>query len=136
MSGLPTMEDKLVTLLGGMAAEEVLYNDITSGSSVDVGTARSYIQSLMSVGAYGFDKLLPNSQVGRMSSMSFPISEERTKNIEELETTLLDNAYKRAKEIIGENVDFAKYLYSELKIKEKLSQRELKDLVESYNKKR
>ena len=89
----------------------------------------------MSVGAYGFDKLLPNSQVGRMSSMSFPISEERKKNIEELETTLLDNAYKRAKEIIGENVDFAKYLYSELKIKEKLSQRELKDLVESYNKK-
>ena len=119
-----------------MAAEEVLYNDITSGSSVDVGTARRYIQSLMSVGAYGFDKLLPNSQVGRMSSMSFPISEERTKSIEELETTLLDNAYKRAKEIIGENVDFAKYLYSELKIKEKLSQRELKDLVESYNKKR
>lgn len=131
-----TIEDKLVTLLGGMAAEEVLYNDITSGSSVDVGTARRYIQSLMSVGAYGFDKLLPNSQVGRMSSMSFPISEERTKSIEELETTLLDNAYKRAKEIIGENVDFAKYLYSELKIKEKLSQRELKDLVESYNKKR
>ena len=63
--------------------------------------------------------------------MSFPISEERTKRIEGLETTWLDNAYKRAKEIIGENVDFAKYLYSELKIKEKLSQRELKDLVES-----
>ena len=60
----------------------------------------------------------------------------KTQNIEELETTLLDNAYKRAKEIIGENVDFAKYLYSELRIKEKLSQRELKDLVESYNKKR
>ena len=128
-----TLKKKLITMLGGLAGEEVMCGDVTSGSSDDVGKARTYISQLTNVGAFGFDKLLPSARIGRISSETFQASEERIKKIENNETELLNEAFEKAKALIEANKDLAKALYVELKQKEKLSKREVEMILKSFN---
>ena len=84
-----TLKNKLVTILGGLAGEEVMSGDVTSGSCDDVGKARRYISQLMSVGAFGFDKLSADIMIGSISGRSFPSSEKRIEAIYNFETEFL-----------------------------------------------
>ena len=127
-----TLKNKLVTMLGGLAGEQVMCGDVTSGSSDDVGKARMYISSLVNVGAFGFDKLLPVSMIGRLSHESFPTSEARVKSIESFECELLTEAFEKAKKIISENRPLVDLIYKELKQKEKLSKREVEIILASF----
>lgn len=127
-----TLKKKLVTMLGGLAGEEVMCGDVTSGSSDDVGKARMFISQLMNVGAFGFDKLLPSSMIGRISRESFPTSEKRIMEIENLECNLLTEAFEKAKTLIKENRQLVEILYKELKQKEKLSKREVQDILKNH----
>ena len=120
-------------MLGGLAGEEVMCGDITSGSTDDMGKARRYIRMLMNVGAFGFDKLLPHSNFGRISTESFPISESKLQRIEETETQLLEDAFERAKSLITENKDLVELIYKELKQNEKLSKCEVEAILNGSN---
>lgn len=127
-----TLKKKLVTMLGGLAGEEVMCGDVTSGSGDDVGKARRFISQLMNVGAFGFDKLLPDTMIGRISRESFPTSEKRIEAIENLETELLTEAFEKAKTLVKSNESLAKALYTELKQKEKLSKREVQEILKNF----
>lgn len=127
-----SIKTKLVTILGGLAGEEVMCGDVTSGSEDDVGKARAYIARLLSVGAFGFDKLSSEAKTGRISSQAFRVSNERLKNIENIETELLDEAFEKAKALIESNKELAKALYIELKQKEKLSKREVEKIIKHF----
>lgn len=131
-----TLKRKLITMLGGLAGEEIMCGDVTSGSSDDVGKARTYISQLVNVGAFGFDVLLPYAKLGRLSRESFPVSETRVEKIENLEASLLNEAYEKAKSLIENNKDLAQALYVELKQKEKLSKREVEDVLKTFNENR
>ena len=126
-----SLKKKLTTLLGGMAGEEVMCHDVSGGASEDVGKARAYISRLMNVGAFGFDKLSSFAQINSMSGKECPISQERIKKIENLETELLEEAYRKAQDIIKENEDIVDALYTELKEKEKLSKQEIKEILDN-----
>lgn len=128
-----TLKMKLVTMLGGLAGEQVMCGDVTSGSGDDVGKARMYISSLVNVGAFGFDKLLPASMIGRFAHETFPTSESRIKEIEAFECELLTEAFEKAKTIIAENKPLVDAIYKELKQKEKLSKREVEIILTSFN---
>lgn len=128
-----TLKKKLVTMLGGLAGEQVMCSDVTSGSSDDVGKARAYIAQLVNVGAFGFDKLLPNGRIGRFASESFPTSETRLEKIEELECELLNEAFEKAKTLILENKPLVDAIYKELKQKEKLSKREVEMILNTFS---
>lgn len=128
-----TLKKKLITMLGGLAGEQVMCGDVTSGSSDDIGKAREYISQLVNVGAFGFDKLLPNAQIGRFSHESFPTSETRLEKIEELECDLLTEAFEKAKALISENKSLVDAIYKELKQKERLSKREVEMILNSFN---
>ena len=123
------LKRKLVTMLGGLACEEVMCNDVTSGSSDDVGKARKYIQMLMNVGAFGFDKLLPRASLGRLFSEEFPVSEKKLVLIEDYEFGLLNEAFEKAKAIIEENKNVVQTIYKHLKEKEKLSKKEVEEIL-------
>ena len=84
-------------------------------------------------GAFGFDKLLPNAQIGRFSRESFPTSETRLEKIEELECDLLTEAFEKAKALISENKSLVDAIYKELKQKERLSKREVEMILNSFN---
>lgn len=128
-----TLKAKLITLLGGLAGEQVMCGDVTSGSSDDVGKARGYIAQLINVGAFGFDKLLPTASIGRFTHDSFPTSETRLQKIEKLECELLTEAYEKAKLLISENKPLVNAIYIELKQKEKLSKREVEIILNTFN---
>lgn len=127
-----SLNNKLVTILGGLAGEEVMCDDVTSGSSNDLEKARLIISQLMNVGAFGFDKISSRSTMGRFSSSSYPMSGKRIETIENLETNLLDEAYCKAKKIIESNKKLVNIIYNELKQKEKLSKREVKEILNNY----
>lgn len=116
-------------MLGGLAGEEVMCNDVTSGSSDDVGKAKKYIQMLMNVGAFGFDKLLPRARLGRLSLEEFPVSEKKLVLIEDYEFRLLNEAFEKAKAIIEENKNVVQTIYKQLKEKEKLSKKEVEEIL-------
>lgn len=127
-----TLKKKLITMLGGLAGEEVMCGDVTSGSSDDVGKARRFISQLMNVGAFGFDKLLSVNMIGRLSRESFPTSEKRIEIIEKFECDLLTEAFDKAKALVSENKTLVEAIYKELKQKEKLSKREVESILKNF----
>lgn len=131
-----TIKKKLVIMLGGLAGEEVMCGDVTSGSSDDIGKARRFISQLMSVGAFGFDKLSTSNLIGRFTHESFPTSEKRIEEIERFECKMLEEAFKKSKLIVSENKLLVEAIYKELKQKEKLSKREVETIIKDYNESR
>lgn len=129
------LKRKLITMLGGLAGEEVMCNDVTSGSSQDVGKARKHIQLLMNVGAFGFDKLLPRVRYGRLSTEEFPVSDKKLEKVEDYECSLLNEAFEKAKAIIEENKELVQEIYKHLKEREKLSKKEVEEILSEYKKK-
>lgn len=125
------LKNKLVTVLGGIAGEEVMCNDVTTGSYDDIRKARELISRLANIGAYGFDKLLPSMTIGKYAGTVF-VSNKRVENIENLETELLTEAFERAKQLMKENEGLAKAIYKQLKEKEALSKTELEEIIKSY----
>ena len=124
-----TLQKKLITLLGGVAGEEVMCGDVSNGSSDDVGKARTLIQSLMCTGSFGFDKLPSSYNTSRFSYEKGPISQKRLQDIEQKESELLSEAFERAKTIISNNKELVEILFKELKQNEKLSKREIETIL-------
>lgn len=126
------LKKKLVTILGGLAGEQVMCGDVTCGSANDVNKARAYISEFINIGAFGFDKILPSGIMCGYSRESFRISETKLKKIEELECELLNEAFEKAKTLISENKLLVDTIYKELKQKERLSKREVEIIINSF----
>ena len=129
-----SLQNDLVTILGGMAGEEIMCGDISSGSTSDVGKARNYILSLVNIGAFGFDKLGNVISYGALGRDVIPVSQDRIKTINDLESKLLTEAYEKAKTIIRDNRILIDVLYTELKQRERLSRREIEIIIKGLNK--
>ncbi len=126
------LKNNLITILGGVAGEEVMCNDVSTGASDDITKATCYISQLSSVGAFGFDKLVSISPYRSMSMNSMPISEKRLEAFESIQAKLLSEAYEKAKSIIRENIDLVNVIYKELKTKERLSKREVETIINTF----
>lgn len=104
-------KDKLCILLGGRAAEEIVFGEITSGASDDLNKTMAYARKMiMELGMS--EKLgpisLPSSEegevfLGRDLSRHTTYSQELAKVIDEEIMALINNSYKRAKDIITQN---------------------------------
>ena len=129
-----TLKDKLITILGGMAGEEMMCGDIGNGSLSDVGKARNCIMSLANTGAFGFEKLGNVISYGSLGRDVIPVSENRVKAINDLESSLLAEAYDKAKNIIKDNKKLVDVLYAELKQRERLSKREIEIIIRNMEK--
>ena len=122
------LKSKVVSLLGGLASEEVMCNDVTSGASNDVATAKAYIAQLLSVGAFGFDKSVSEGSIKSVYGR-IPVTRDKVQRIEEFETKFLSESYDLAKKIIILNKNIVDALYKELKEKERLSKKEIKEIL-------
>jgi len=122
------LQEKLVTMLGGIAAEEVFVNDLSTGCCNDMNKAREAISSLIASGAFGFDALPSIRTAGTVLTSS----DDRKKKAEEIETQQLTLAYERAKSILGEHKPLVNMLLTELKAKNKLSSKDASVIVDQY----
>lgn len=98
--------DKICSLLGGRAAEDMFIGQITTGALNDLERATKIAYSL--VVYYGMsDKLNHISYFDSSGNYGFtkPYSEERAKDIDEEVSRILTEQYERAKAILKDNAE-------------------------------
>ncbi len=123
-------EDEMASLLGGYCAEEVFFNDVTTGASNDLekatGIARRMVTEygMSDMGQVIYGEKNHEVFIGRDLGHTKNYSEERATQIDKCITEYIDAAYKRAKDTITKNKDIMKKIAEELLEKESLSREE------------
>ena len=100
------LEERLCAALGGRAAEEIMFGDVTSGALDDLEKVTK--EAYMMVAYYGFDAKIGHisfydSSGTREAAWQKPYSEETGKIIDEEVRNLVEKAYQRTKTILLEN---------------------------------
>ena len=114
------MEEKLVALLGGRAAEKIALNDISTGASNDIEVATEIAKDMVTV--YGMsDKIGPISLKQNEPYENRILGENIDDVIGSEVKTLIDTAYKKAQEIILSNMDILHSVAERLLEKEIIS---------------
>lgn len=123
----------LITKLGGLAAEEVMLKDISTGSSKDIYSAKCLISTMREMGAFGFDKCTSFSEMNQHGRHNTFISEKRIEIIEDFESKMLEEALNEAKDILNSNKDLIEIFFNELKERHSLSKREATKIIKDFN---
>ena len=106
------MEETIVSMLGGRAAEQLILNDISTGASNDIERATKISREM--VMKYGMSKRLGTIMFGSGQEEVFlgrdfghqrDYSEHTADIIDEEVKKIIDTAYERALRILSENVD-------------------------------
>ena len=97
--------DKLCSLLGGRAAEEIFMGCISTGAMNDLERATNMAYAL--VVYYGMSERLPNisyyDSTGQNNGFTKPYSEERARIIDEEVSRIIAEQYERAKLILSQH---------------------------------
>jgi cell division protease FtsH len=112
MTSKAKFEDDLAGLLGGRAAEEIVFSDITTGASNDLERATKMARAMVT--QYGMSKKLGPRTFGKKEELVFlgrEISEQRNYSAEVAELiddevrSIIDCAYARAKKVLTDYRD-------------------------------
>ena len=128
--------DRMSVMLGGRAAEEIIFGELSTGAKNDLEKATEIAISM--VRTYGMSKTLGPLSYDRGRpvfleapwSQSKDYSEETARKIDEEVKTILDEAYEKAKSVLTEKVEKLKNIASVLLNKEIIEGEELKKLLE------
>ena len=104
-------EDEIVGLLGGRAAEEIVFKRITTGAANDLERATKLARAMVT--RYGFSEVLGlrtfgeeqgNPYLGDLGELR-DYSEEMAQAIDQEIRNILETAYRRARDILGRKRD-------------------------------
>ena len=135
------MLQNIIVSLGGRVAEELVFDDITTGASQDIRQATQTARDMVT--KYGFSSKLglinydtDNDEVfiGRDLAHTRPYGENIAGQIDAEVKNIIDECYSRAKTIISENRDILDKSASLLLDKEKITREEFEALFEEENK--
>lgn len=113
------IENKIATFTGGRAAEDLVFNSITTGASNDIEQATKLARAMIS--RYGMNEefgmvaleTVTNQYLG--GDVSLACSEETASIIDKKVVELVKMQYKKAEQLLSEHIDklheLAKYLY-------------------------
>lgn len=134
------MLQNIIVSLGGRIAEELIFDDITTGASQDIKSATQTARAMVT--EYGFsDKvgLINYSSdddevfIGRDLAHTRNYGENIQSIIDDEVKQIVDNCYKEAKEIITKHIDVLHNCATLLIEKEKIGQEEFENLFQSTN---
>ena len=124
--------------LGGRIAEELIFDDITTGASQDIKQATAYARAMVT--KYGMSEKLglvnyetqEDDEVflGRDLGHARPYGEAVAKTIDKEVKAIIDQCYQDAKNIILENMSVLHRCAEELLLKERINQQEFEALFE------
>jgi cell division protease FtsH len=129
-------KDELAGLLGGRAAEELIFEDVTTGASSDLERATRLARKMVT--EYGMSDKLGPLTFGHKEELVFlgkeigeqrNYSEEVARSIDEEVRRLITDAHETALRILRENKDKLVNLASKLIEVETLEGKELQALV-------
>lgn len=118
------MEEKLVALLGGRAAEKLILNDISTGASNDIEVATKIAKDMITV--YGMSDVIgPISLKDNDGQLEYQMFGDNMQDAIGKEVKrLIDIAYKDAQEILKQNIETLHAIAGELMAKEKINEQE------------
>jgi cell division protease FtsH len=131
-------EDRIVVSLGGRAAEEIVFNRITTGAASDLQTVTELARDMVT--RFGFSDRVglrvygdnPDMVfLGRTLSESRDYSEDTARVIDEEIKRIIDRAYDRARQIIKEHFEQVKLLAETLIEVETLDRETFENLMQA-----
>ncbi len=106
------LKEKITMLLGGRAAEEIIFGDISGGASNDIQRATDIAKKMVTqlgmselLGPRAFGSAHGEVFLGRDFSNSQDYSDSVAAQIDSEIHAIISEAYNRAKEILTENID-------------------------------
>lgn len=131
------MLQEIVVDLGGRVAEEMIFDDITTGASQDIKQATQLAKAMVTkygmsenVGLINYDNEDDEVFIGRDLAHTRGYSETVAARIDEEVKRIIDEAYAKAREIIHEHEDVLNRCAEVLLEKEKISKEEFEALFE------
>jgi cell division protease FtsH len=131
------MLDKLAYMMGGMAAEELIFHDVTSGAGNDIEKATNLARAMVT--QYGMSQRVGAIKLGEATSEPFlgrdmghqrNYSEEVAGVIDEEIKVLIGTAQQEAHEVLDQNRDVLDALVLELMEKETLDKADVAAIFE------
>ncbi len=130
------LESELAIAFGGRAAEEIVFNRISTGASNDIKQATSLAQRMVrtwgmsdALGPLSYDQGEEQIFLGREISQHRDYSEATANKIDKEVNRLIDQAYAGAKNLLNEHIDVLHSLSELLLEKETVSGKELDELI-------
>ena len=116
------LRDQIATMLGGRAAEEVIFNSITTGASNDLQRATDLAERMVTtygmsevLGPLAYEKGQQNNFLGQgMGNPRRMVSDETAKAIDEEVKGIVENAHQQALDILRRNRDLLEEIAQEI----------------------
>ncbi len=130
--------DRLVVMLGGRAAEEVLFEEVSTGAQNDLQKASELAREMVT--EFGMsDELGPLSYSARHRTdnsseltLGKPWSEQTAREIDQAIRTIVDSAHTKCKELLGQHREALEDLASALMENEVIEEDELRSILEPH----
>jgi cell division protease FtsH len=128
--------DEIAALLGGYAAERLVFNELTTGASNDIKVATNLARRLVT--AYGMSDALGPVTLGESHEMVFlgkdlgeqrNYSEEVAKSIDAEVKRIMTEGYQRATEVLTKHRDYLDTIAHRLIKEETLEQDQFAEIV-------
>jgi cell division protease FtsH len=128
--------DDITVLLGGRAAEELAFSEVTTGAHNDLERATALARAM--VMDFGMSELLGPRVLGKRQSQVFlgrdmmedrDYSEQTAQRIDDEVHRIVDECYDRARNILRKHTEQAKEIVNSLREKESLSSDEVKAIL-------
>ena len=133
------MIEEIMVSLGGRIAEEIIFDDITTGASSDIKKATKVARRMVTrygmsdnIGVINYDDDDDEVFIGRDLAHAKNHSELVSGEIDREVKMIIDDCYKRAKDIIMEHEDVLHNCAKLLLEKEKINRAEFEGLFDTY----
>ncbi len=132
------MKQDIMVSLGGRIAEEIIFDDITTGASSDIkkatGAARRMVTRYgmsAAIGTVNYEEDSDEVFIGRDFAHTKSYSEKKSGEIDEEVKKIIDECYAEAKRLILENKEVLHRCASLLLEKERITREEFENLFKS-----
>lgn len=128
--------NRIAVLMGGRAAEEIIFNELTTGAGNDIERATEIARKMVcewgmseKMGPVTFGKKEESIFLGRDMSMHKNYSEATAVEIDEEIRKIIDGSYSRVKHLLNENLSVLHCLATQLIEKENLTGDEVDRII-------
>ncbi|MFC1515128.1 ATP-dependent zinc metalloprotease FtsH [Thermodesulfobacteriota bacterium] len=130
------LESELSVAFGGRAAEEIIFNRISTGAANDIKQATDIAQKMVrswgmsdALGPLSYAKNEEHIFLGREIAQQRDYSDDTARKIDEEISRLVDESYKKAKQVLKDNLDVLHKLSELLLEQETVQGSELDELI-------
>ena len=129
--------NEVTVLLGGRAAEMVMFGEVSTGASNDISRATDILKSM--IVDYGMSEKFENMTLGKgvrgysggEPELIREFSEETQRYVDEEIARILKEKYKHVLELLGSHKDLLDYIATRLMDKETMDGKEFAELVKA-----